>query len=425
MLGSGWLFAPVILLKTTTISTGKTSRFARLSERLKTRREPIKRSNGNTNKPVETRRKPRRSLRGLNFNTLKRISFPALSIKPIYRSLHSFGSHWAIVILAITVILSGLTPRQAMIAIGGETNQNQVRYRTVAELASTGYFNEDVVYDEVITTVGDSNDYIFKTGATETIISRNARRETIIYEVKPGESVSSVARDFGLGPDTLQYANKLTSGSLTSGQKLKIPPIDGIYVTVNKNDTLSTIAKRYKVNVDDIVKYNGLDTSTPIFAGQEILIPGMVVPKSSSGSQYVPSGNIQGLPNFNPSASAGQFVWPLTSPTHFISQGYRTYHRAVDLNRLNGWGIYASAAGIVRTYSVRGGYGNYIDINHGNGWITRYGHLSSFKVQSGDYVQQGQLIGIMGSTGRSTGPHLHFEIRYNGSPLNPLSYLPK
>ena len=309
---------PVISLKTSAINTGKPSRFTRLSERLKIGRDPIKRPETGSKKPVEVRHKPRRSLRGLSFDAIKRVSLPALSIKPIYRSLNSFGSHWAIVLLAITVILSGLTPRQAMIAVGGETNQNQVRYRTVAELASTEYFNEDVVYDEVITTVGDSNDYIFKTGATETIISRNARRETIMYEVKPGESVSSVARDFGLSPDTLQYANKLTGNALSTGQKLKIPPIDGIYVTVNKNDTLSTIAKRYKVNVDDIVKYNGLDTSAPIFSGQELLVPGMVAPKSSSGSQYVPSGNIQGLPGFNPSASAGQFVWPTTSPTHFI-----------------------------------------------------------------------------------------------------------
>ncbi|AKM84519.1 MAG: peptidase M23 family protein [candidate division Kazan bacterium GW2011_GWA1_50_15] len=350
---------------------------------------------------------------------------PRLSFKPIYRSLNSFGSHWAIVTLAITVIFSGLIPRPAAVAVGGEVGQERVRYRTVAELASTEYFNEDVVYDEVITTVGDNGDYIFKTGATETIISRNSRHETIVYEVKPGESVSSVARDFGLGPDTLRYANKLTGNGLTAEQKLKIPPIDGIYITVNKNDTLSTIAKRYKVNVADIVKYNAIDQNAPIFSGQELLIPGMVAPKSSGGSQYVPSGNIQGLPNFNPTSGTGQFIWPLESPTHFISQGYRAYHKALDLNRLNGWGIYASAAGIVRTYSVRGGYGNYIDINHGNGWVTRYAHLSQFKVNSGDYVQQGQLIGIMGSTGRSTGPHLHFEIRYNGTPLNPLSYLPR
>ncbi len=407
------------------MSGDKPSRLTRLSERLRGRRDTTQAQPTGAKAAPAIRHQPKRSLRALNFNAINRLPLPSLSIKPIYRSLTSFGSHWAIVTLAIVVIFSGLTPRQTPAAAGGETGRGQVRYRTVAELASTEYFNEDVVYDEVITTVGDDNDYIFKTGATETIISRNTRRETIVYEVKANESVSSVARDFGLSPDTLQYANKLTGNSLALGQKLKIPPIDGIYVTVNKNDTLSTIAKRYKVSTEDIIKYNSLDASAPIFAGQEILVPGLVAPKSAGQTQYVPSGNLQGLPSFNPSATAGQFVWPTTTPTHFISQGYRAFHRALDLNRLNGWGVYASAAGIIRTYSVRGGYGNYIDVNHGNGWVTRYSHLSEFKVKSGDYVQQGQLIGIMGSTGRSTGPHLHFEIRYNGSPLNPLNYLPR
>lgn len=328
-------------------------------------------------------------------------------------------------VLAITVVLSGIAPRSANVAVGGDGGYNQVRYRTIAELASAEYFNEDVVYDEVIVTVGDKNEYIFKTGATQTIISRSNRKETIEYEVKEGESLSSVARDFGLSPDTLRYANKLSSNVVSVGQKLKIPPTDGIYIAVRTNDTLSSIAARYKVSVDHIVRYNNIDPSAPIFSGQELLVPGIVAPKLPSSGQYIPGGDATGLPAFNPAADSGQFIWPTSSPTHYISQGYWYAHKALDLNRLNGWGVYASAAGIVRTYSVRWGYGNYIDINHGNGWVTRYAHLAQFKVRSGEYVEQGQLIAIMGSTGRSSGPHLHFEIRYNGSPLNPLSYLPR
>lgn len=348
---------------------------------------------------------------------------PRIHIEPksFMRSLYSFGSHWAIILIALAVVVAGVTPRSASIAVGGSP-ENRVRYRTIAELASLEYFNEDVVYDEVIFFIGD---YIFKTGATVTVISRNNRKTTIEYSVKSGESLSSVAKDFGLSPDTLRYANKITGNTLEKGKVLTIPPVDGVYMAIKTNDTLSTIAERYKISVDDIVKYNNIDRAEPIFSGNQLLIPGVVAPKSSTRSTYSPGGNATTVSAFNPIASSGQFTWPTGTPTRYISQGYKYYHKALDLNRLNGWGIYASASGIVRTYSVRWGYGNYIDINHGDGWTTRYAHLSEFKIKSGDYVEQGQLIGIMGSTGRSTGPHVHFEIRYNGAPLNPLSYLPQ
>ncbi|MFA5010006.1 MAG: M23 family metallopeptidase [Patescibacteria group bacterium] len=350
---------------------------------------------------------------------MRKFSVPKVSLRHARRSLQSFSSHWAIIVLAIGVVLVGAWPRAQVSA-----SDVSHRSRTVAQLASAEYFNENVAYDEVITTVGDNNDYLFKTGATETIITRNTRTETIFYDTKSGESVASVARDFGLSPDTVRYVNKLSSNALKVGQKLKIPPIDGIYVTVQKNDTLSGIAKKYKTALADIRKYNNLPEGEPIFSGQEILVPGVVAPKTTtSGSGSSITSSTGALATALP--GGGQFIWPTESPTHFISQGYKNYHRAVDLNRLNGWGIYASAAGVVRTYSTRYGYGNYIDINHGNGYVTRYGHLSQFKVKTGDYVQQGQLIGIMGSTGRSTGPHLHFEIRKNDAPQNPLNYLPR
>lgn len=365
----------------------------------------------------------RRSLRNLGFgNTLKRTPQPRLWPKRFWLSLQSFSSHWAIIALAIGVVLVGMGPHNVA-ALSDASH----RSRTVAQLASAEYFNENVSYDEVITTVGDNNDYLFKTGATETIITRNTRTETIFYDAKAGESVASVARDFGLSPDTVRYTNKLTSNSLTKGQKIKIPPVDGIYVTVQKNDTLSGISKKYKISLADIRKYNNLPDNEPIFSGQEILVPGVVAPKPASttkgGSKATINADTGALAGRLP--GGGQFIWPLESPTHFISQGYKGGHRALDLNRLNGWGIYAAAPGVVTTHSSRYGYGNQIDINHGGGIVTRYGHLSQFKVKSGDYVQQGQLIGIMGSTGRSTGPHLHFEVRVHDVPQNPLNYLPR
>ena len=347
-----------------------------------------------------------------------------LSAKNLNRSFQSFGHHWAIALLAIIVIASGLSP-----SLAANQTSTSPRSHTIAELASAEFFNEEVSYDEVIVTVGENSDYIFKTGATETVISRNNRNTTLVYEVKANESIASVARDFGISPDTLRYANKLTGNGLSAGQKIKIPPVDGIYIAVAKNDTLSTIGRKYRVSVDDIGKYNALDTSQPIFAGQEILIPGVVAPKSPSTSTPIAGGQASlsrgNVANTISPDAPGQFIWPTQTPTRFISQGYRGSHRALDLNRLNGWGIYASAAGSVNITSLRYGYGNHIDLNHGNGWTTRYAHLSEFRVKDGDYVQQGQLIGIMGSTGRSTGPHLHFEIRFNDNPVNPLSYLPR
>ena len=367
---------------------------------------------------------PKHSLRQLGFGMDKRILRPHISWKRIRLSFQSFSSHWAIIALAIGVVLVGAVPHS------NATATDTHRTKTVAQLAAADYFNEDVTYDEVITTVGTNNDYLFKTGATETIITRNTRTGTTFYDAKAGESVASVARDFGLSPDTLRYVNSLSSNSLTKGQKLKIPPVDGIYVTVQKNDTLSGISKKYKISLTDIRKYNNLPESEPIFSGQEILIPGVVAPKPAGGSSTATATKSSSV-QANTGAVAtrlpggGQFIWPLESPTHFISQGYKNYHRAIDLNRLNGWGIYAAAPGVAHIKSSRYGYGNQIDISHGNGIVTRYGHLSQFKIKDGEYVQQGQLIGIMGSTGRSTGPHLHFEIRVNDVPQNPLNYLPK
>jgi len=333
------------------------------------------------------------------------------------------NTRWWVIGLAVVVLATGFRvyPPQD---IGGVGSLQSPRYKTIAQLASAdGLDNLGdplFVHDEYTMQLDSNGDYFFKTGQTETIISRSARKETIRYTVREGENLNSLANDFGLTVLTIKYANNLNSNTLRVGQELRIPPIDGLYVQVKKNDTLGGIANKYKVKVEDIQKYNELTTGDPIHVGQELLIPGAVVPKAQSVP--IAGGNVN-VPAFSPGQLPGKFIWPTETPTHFISQGIRRGHVALDLNRLNGLGIYASAAGVVQTKTYRGGYGNLVIINHGDGWSTYYGHLSQFKVKNGDYVQQGQLIAIMGTTGRSTGVHVHFEIRKQGTPQNVLNYL--
>jgi len=346
-----------------------------------------------------------------------------LNLQQMTRHLAVYNTRWWVVGLAVIVIISGL--RIYPQTDTGGPSATGTRYRTIAQLASTAgieEFGNPLNAEEYSVPLDTTGDYFFKTGGTDTIISRSSRKETIKYTVRSGETLSTLANDFGLTALTIKYANNLSSNALKTGQELRIPPVDGLYIAVKKNDTLSSLASRYKVNVDDIQKYNGLTAGDPIHAGDELLIPGAVMPKTASGA----TGSNISVPAYNPVPYIGKFIWPTESPTHFISQRPSKKHMAVDLNRLNGWGIYASAAGVVTCKTgYNGGYGNLITISHGSGWSTYYGHLAQFKVQSGDYVQQGQLIAIMGSTGRSTGPHLHFEIRHSGSLMNPLDYLPQ
>lgn len=371
---------------------------------------------------VHQLRRKRSGLKNIRL-TKKGASKHRANLHDFSRSLSLYNTRWWIIGLAIIVVTTGfgIYPTQD---IGGASNLQSPRYKTIAQLASAGDLDNlgDPLFshDEYTMQLDSSGDYLFKTGQTETIISRSTRKETIKYTVREGENLNSLANDFGLTVLTIKYANNLTGNTLKVGQELRIPPIDGLYVQVKKNDTLGGIANKYKVNLDDIQKYNELTTGDPIHVGQELLIPGAVVPKVVAS----PGGS---LPSYNPTPqTAGKFVWPLESPTHFISQGARKGHVALDLNRLNGTSVYASASGVATVKTgYNGGYGNLIIVNHGDGWSTYYAHLNQSKIKNGEYVKQGQLIAIMGTTGRSTGVHLHFEIRYQNKPQNPLNYLPR
>jgi murein DD-endopeptidase MepM/ murein hydrolase activator NlpD len=265
--------------------------------------------------------------------------------------------------------------------------------------------------------------------------------ETITeYTVQSGDSVFSIAQQVGLKPTTIYWANYdlliAGAGQLSPGQTLKIPPVDGIYYKWQAGDTLQDVATRFKVTVEAIVNFagNNLDPLNPqVLPGDFIMIQGGASAAVNwAGPVYATENvNYAGLGSFTCSShlagnpGAGNWVWPAPSDTSHLLSGnnFSSWHPGVDILELLGWPILAADRGVVAYAGWSAvGYGNLVVINHLNGWETRYAHLSEIDVQCGDDVVGGQRIGFAGSTGNSTGPHLHFEMRYNGSPVDPHTY---
>jgi murein DD-endopeptidase MepM/ murein hydrolase activator NlpD len=258
-----------------------------------------------------------------------------------------------------------------------------------------------------------------------------ARAGIITYTVQPGDNVETIAQRFGVLPTTIVWSNSEVEENpdlLRVGQELTILPVDGILYTVKANDTLSGIAERFKVKIEDIIRspLNNLSDGANLVPGMRIVIPGGVKPfvpkvvRPQAARQPAPGRRYVGpAPSF---FASGAFAWPTRG---YISQYFRTYHRGLDIANAIGTPIAASDGGYV-TYAGWSniGYGYMVQLDHGNGFSTLYAHLSQWYVSPGQSVARGQIIGAMGSTGNSTGPHLHFEIRYGGVPQNPLLYLP-
>jgi murein DD-endopeptidase MepM/ murein hydrolase activator NlpD len=189
---------------------------------------------------------------------------------------------------------------------------------------------------------------------------------------------------------------------------------------VGAKDTLESIAKKYKANAADIIAYepNRLDPKSPVIqAGQKLVVPGgrkpVVVKQVKVYSGPVPASAAKGT---------GRFVWPTTG---YITQGYKPLHRAIDIAGRVGLPVKASDAGyVVESGWSNAGYGYFIVVDHRNGFQTLYAHLSRILVSPGQSVGKGATIALMGSSGRSTGPHLHFEVRQGGGIRNPFGYLP-
>jgi len=232
-----------------------------------------------------------------------------------------------------------------------------------------------------------------------------------IYVVRGGETLSDIAKMFGVSINTIRWANDLKGNILSIGQTLVILPISGVQHIVKSGDTLLSIAKQHKGDLDEILSYNNLSSNSKLAIGDVIVIPDGEIVTISSPTR--PSGSSSSsVPTYS-----GYYMRPIIGGIK--TQGIHG-RNGVDLASSYGANILASAQGdviIARASGYNGGYGSYIVIRHDNGTQTLYAHLGQVLVSAGSHVNQGQVIGKMGSTGKSTGTHLHFEVRGARNPF--------
>jgi len=250
-------------------------------------------------------------------------------------------------------------------------------------------------------------------GADVIASTKASQGEISVYTVRSGDTLSHIAEMYGVTTNTILWANDLPRAtSIREGQTLIILPIAGVRHTVVKGDTINSLAKKYDGDAEEIISYNALTADAGLVVGSIIVIPGGAIhsapvvaaqPVRTSGSTSVSGGGWLSHP----------------APGTVKSQGIHGYN-AVDFAAGVGTSIRAAAGGEVivsKSSGWNGGYGQYIVIRHSNGAQTLYAHLSQNHVGVGAYVSQGEVIGAMGNTGRSTGPHLHFEVRGASNPF--------
>jgi len=249
-------------------------------------------------------------------------------------------------------------------------------------------------------------------------ISNKSNGQISLYVVRPGDTLGDIAEMFDVSINTIRWGNDIArSESIQPGQELVILPVTGIKYTVKNGGTLQDIIDKHGGDIDEAVEYNGYGAKEHLAAGTEVIIPDgeIAAPKAVAQSRYTRS--VSSPRGTNVPTYSGYYLRPVAGGTR--TQGIHGYN-GVDIGAPVGTPILASASGTVlisKSGSWNGGYGNYIVIKHNNGTQTLYAHNSRNLVFGGQSVVQGQVIGYMGSTGRSTGSHVHFEVRGAKNPF--------
>ncbi|MBT4850367.1 peptidoglycan DD-metalloendopeptidase family protein [Candidatus Parcubacteria bacterium] len=250
------------------------------------------------------------------------------------------------------------------------------------------------------------------------------RTGPIDYVVQPGDVIGKIAEKYNISVSTILWENELSwNSTIRPGQKLSILPTSGISHEIKSGDTVLAIAKKYQTEASEVVEINKLADAGDIAVGDLLFIPNGVKP-TRVVSSYKPPAPVYSDKDVPPAANINtgtKFLWPLISKR--ITQYYHWGHSGLDVGDKTGKPIYAAEAGKVERSGWSRGYGYNVVINHGNGIKTLYAHSSQLLVNAGDSVSRGQTIALIGNTGWSTGPHLHFEVRVNEVRKNPLNYI--
>ena len=348
-------------------------------------------------------------------------------------------AHLSIIILTLTaIVLSGVGIPAPRAAMGGAFGDGTAfpSDRTAPAGPQPTPLSGSLFAD----LLGTGADVVARLPIPHTTIPERARAKVITYAVQVGDTIFDIAIRFGLSPDTIVWSNsegiKGAPWLIQPGLELFILPVDGVYHTVQAGETIASIAADYEIEPAALCnEWNELEEGDQPQAGQLLIVPGgkgedvdwtppPLYPRPGpAGLSY---GVCRGTAVSGPGAN-GWFVLPTGSPRvsgWYFHDPRNPTHIGLDYACRTGDTLYAADSGVVTVAGWNGGYGILVEINHGNGFVTRYGHLSELAVGCGQPIYQGQVIGYCGSTGWSTGSHLHFEIRSQGIPQDPQAYLP-
>lgn len=296
----------------------------------------------------------------------------------------------------------------AVLTLGGSSSYTQDAIVDARRHIDLDYLEEVYVTPEV--------------GQEEAEVIVPARASIETYVIQEGDTLGGIAEKFGLSLSTILWSNNLSyTSTIQPGYELSILPVDGVLYTVKSGDTLSSIARGYSVDTQTIMDQNGIESADRLAIGDKLLLPGGEPPAPVATARR--SASISEL--FSAPSSSGVVTGGWSWPTDWrvITQYYGWHHTGIDIDGDYSTYSYAARGGVVIYSGWRSGYGLTVEVDHGDGYMTRYAHNSANFVGVGEVVSAGQALAQTGSTGRSTGTHLHFEIIRGGRFQNPLDYI--
>ncbi|MBU1146219.1 peptidoglycan DD-metalloendopeptidase family protein [Patescibacteria group bacterium] len=377
-----------------------------------------------------------------------------IKVKIIYPLTRRYVTHSIIALITLLSVASSLSAKAASLENAEQVGQKTILYALSyqGDYESLGYVQEtadstgitkttnylgsdlgttslasnlgtdDLVGELPIASVGDEGALLNPNLPSS--INESTRTKVIEYQVEGGDSIGTIAEKFGISVNTVLWSNNLTSRStIRPGDKLVILPTSGVLHKVKSGDTVDKIAKYYSSESEKILSFNALPDASDIKIGEYLVVPdGKVPPPAPIPQSTIASRNTVNIPSSSIVPTGGKLLWP--NGCSRISQYFGWRHTGVDIACPAGTSIRAADDGVVtRVQYINTGYGHNVMIDHGGGVVTLYGHMTKIYVEPGETVKRGQEIGLEGSTGRSTGPHLHFEVRINGKFYNPLNYI--